>query len=121
GDERRILDLDPSPLDRCREHERAVVLAPQHRREELHERMARERRALMVPGAVARDPDLEVLQTALRSFLPRQIADRRVLRAFIHCQSLTRSPAEPAASEAPNQVEPTPSRRVSKICLIELI
>ena len=63
-DERRVLDLDVELLDRRDQHEAAVRLAPQDGREQPHHRRPADRAALVIPGAVARDPHLAVAAMA---------------------------------------------------------
>ena len=58
-DERHVLDLDPSALDRRHQPVAAVRRAPQHAGEQLDQRDSPDRRTLVPPGAVARDGEPE--------------------------------------------------------------
>jgi hypothetical protein len=53
--EGRGFDIDFQLLDRGHQHMAAVRLAPENRREQPDHRRAADRRALVIPGAVARD------------------------------------------------------------------
>ena len=59
GEKRGILDNDPDFFDR-RHKKVFAVFAFEHRRKQFDQRRAADRRSEKEPGAVRRDPDIEV-------------------------------------------------------------
>src|SRR5262249_43382673 len=67
-EERVILDGNRDLLDRRDEEEFSVLLAPQHRGEQLHERLPADRTALVEPGPVAGDCQADIAAEARALF-----------------------------------------------------